>query len=285
MAKKILFEVRERGVDPSFQVIEDDNGNIQTHYGATYNSEANRRIGAQLVTDPITGAVTALLGPDGVKYLAAPIDANGNATANINLRTDTLANLLALAGGVSEIGYDPVTRTIVMFNGIATAAKPSGRGRVLAQAVAAITATTANADNATATAIPFVLAGAIFNGDGIINSADTTELLVPVGVNAISIAGNLQFAAGTGIARRIRVELWNGIVWVISSLPVTNFNNPTSTTVNASNIAQVTPGTLAMIASFGTLSPTKARITVLADAAVAVSVVGGNQLQVGMLAL
>jgi YD repeat-containing protein len=52
MAKKILFEVRERSTDGAFQVIEDDNGDIQTHYGATYNSEANVRVGVTAVTNP-----------------------------------------------------------------------------------------------------------------------------------------------------------------------------------------------------------------------------------------
>lgn len=63
MAKKVLFEVRERSTDPAFQVIEDDNGVIQTHYGATYASEADVMVGAKLSTD--ASGNTVLVGAGG----------------------------------------------------------------------------------------------------------------------------------------------------------------------------------------------------------------------------
>jgi hypothetical protein len=61
MTKKVLFEVRERSADPAFQVVEDENGLIQTHYGATYASEANVRVGVQAQTNPdgVTSLVVA----------------------------------------------------------------------------------------------------------------------------------------------------------------------------------------------------------------------------------
>lgn len=63
MAKKILFEVRERSTDPSFQVIEDDNGTVQLHLGATYASEENVRTVVTAQTNP-DGSMS-LVGPDG----------------------------------------------------------------------------------------------------------------------------------------------------------------------------------------------------------------------------
>lgn len=70
MAKKVLFEVRERSEDPAFQIVEDDNGVIQIHYGATYASEANLRVGVTAQT--INGA-TVLMGAGGATILRGPL--------------------------------------------------------------------------------------------------------------------------------------------------------------------------------------------------------------------
>lgn len=46
---------------------------------------------------------TSLVGPDGTKYAALPVDANGNIIANVNHRLASLASLLGITGGAGEI--------------------------------------------------------------------------------------------------------------------------------------------------------------------------------------
>jgi hypothetical protein len=50
----------------------------------------------------------------------------GNVSANVNLRSDTLANLLPLAGGSSEVGYATDVNALVRFNGAAGQAQVLG---------------------------------------------------------------------------------------------------------------------------------------------------------------
>jgi len=50
----------------------------------------------------------------------------GNVSANVNLRSDTLTNLLALAGGTSEIASPTDSPTLVKYNGTAGQAKVLG---------------------------------------------------------------------------------------------------------------------------------------------------------------
>ena len=50
----------------------------------------------------------------------------GTVAANVNLRSDTLANLLPLAGGSSEIGYATDSKTLIRFNGVAGQAQSLG---------------------------------------------------------------------------------------------------------------------------------------------------------------
>ena len=51
---------------------------------------------------------------------------SGNISANVNLRSDTLNNLLPLAGGTSEIGYATDVDMLVRFNGTAGQAQVLG---------------------------------------------------------------------------------------------------------------------------------------------------------------
>lgn len=51
----------------------------------------------------------------------------GNVNANVNLRTGTLSSLLALPGGVSEIGYASDVDTLVKFNGVGGQAEVYGK--------------------------------------------------------------------------------------------------------------------------------------------------------------
>ena len=53
---------------------------------------------------------------------------SGNISANVNLRSDTLTNLLALAGGVSEIASPTDSNYLVKYNGVAGGAVTVGGG-------------------------------------------------------------------------------------------------------------------------------------------------------------
>ena len=74
------------------------------------------------------GNPTGTINPkDGSLFALLPLALDGNASVNVNLRTDTLANLLNLAGGVSEIGYATDVDTLVKFNGVAGKAEVYGK--------------------------------------------------------------------------------------------------------------------------------------------------------------
>ena len=243
--------------------------------------------GLRKITDASGNTVLVM---DGVEYAALPVVAPDLVAANVNLRTDTRANLMALAGGTSEIGYDPATKSLVMFNGVLGEAQVSGREAIVARLIAPISSTTANADNTTPTAVAFNLTGAFYNNDGLIDDGTSlSEILIPAGINVTSvrIQGHLRFAAGTGIARRLRVEGWNGSAWVTATMPVVDFGNPTSVSVNAGNTAQIVYASLNIIAHFYLqVTPfTKLRLVVLADAAVALTTMSsGSPIMVELFA-
>ena len=249
-----------------------------------------QRIPNRVEARQVNGATVLVAGDE--QYAALPIIAPDLVEANVNLRTDTRANLMALAsgGGTSEIGYDPATGSLVMFTGVPGEAMISGREAVVARLIAPITSTTANADNTTATAVPFNLTGAYYNSDGLVDvNGALSEILIPAGIDVTSvrIQGHLKFAAGTGIARRLRVEGWNGSSWVTATMPVVDFGNPTSTTVNAGNTAQIVYASLNIISHFYLqVTPfTKLRLVVLADAAVALTTMSaGSPIMVELFA-
>lgn len=87
----------------------------------------------QKVTNPNfpTGGASGTTGTGNLVFSESPTINNailtGTVNANVNLRTDTLANLLALAGGVSEIGYASDVDTLVKFNGVAGGAEVYGK--------------------------------------------------------------------------------------------------------------------------------------------------------------
>jgi len=99
MTKKILFEVRELSTDPSFQVVEEEDGSAQTHFGATYASEADVRV----------GITTKKVGADFVLY------------AGTELLT-LLSNVLAFTNGLSIGGGAIITKVL---SAIATLDFPS----------------------------------------------------------------------------------------------------------------------------------------------------------------
>lgn len=65
--------------------------------------------------NPTTGFAETIV--DGKKYLALPSDSNGNAKANFSQRTDTLANLLTLAGLPGEISRPTDYQGVVCHTG------------------------------------------------------------------------------------------------------------------------------------------------------------------------
>lgn len=73
----------------------------------------------QVGTQINTGGSVSLEGPDGTKYAALPVDANGNIIANVNHRTGAIADLLTLSGGDGEIGVATDVAALVRFNGVA----------------------------------------------------------------------------------------------------------------------------------------------------------------------
>lgn len=158
---------------------------------------------ARITTTPSGGV--AMLSASGSTL--AEWDAAENLLANVNLRTDTLANLLALAsgGGVSEIGYDPATHTLVMFNGVAGQAAASGRNRVIASAAAKITNVATSATPTTYTPVPWNTAAVLYD-DSILVPAAPEKLVVPTGAGAVRIRGNFTFTAGAGLTRQFRLE-------------------------------------------------------------------------------
>lgn len=70
---------------------------------------------------------------EGNSYAAIPLDENGNAMANVNHRTGTLAALLALAGGDGEISKATDIDAIVVHNGVALEAKAYHRSSKIAE--------------------------------------------------------------------------------------------------------------------------------------------------------
>lgn len=81
-----------------------------------------------LVVTRDSSGVVILMGADGTKYAAIPLDVGGNAIANVNHRTGTLAALLALDGGVGEISVATDTKALVLHNGVAGGAVAFYRG-------------------------------------------------------------------------------------------------------------------------------------------------------------
>ena len=77
----------------------------------------------------IMGATSAInsTGTGDVVLSNAPVilnpDLTGNISANVNLRSGTLTQLLQIPGGTSEVGYATDTQTLVLFNGVQGGAK------------------------------------------------------------------------------------------------------------------------------------------------------------------
>jgi hypothetical protein len=67
-------------------------------------------------TDPVTGKVSLEAEPNGTRYAALPLDADGNAIANIVPRTNTLAALLAISGSLGEVMTPTDAKGVVVQN-------------------------------------------------------------------------------------------------------------------------------------------------------------------------
>lgn len=87
----------------------------------------------EMFYDSITGGLRV---SDGTTVGGKPIELStvsltGNIDANVNLRSGTLATLLPLAGGTSEIGYATDANALVRFNGTAGGAELINGGATL----------------------------------------------------------------------------------------------------------------------------------------------------------
>jgi hypothetical protein len=110
----------------------------------------------------------------------------GNVSANVNLRSGTLSSLLALAGGVSEIGYATDVNSLVRFNGNANGAVPLGsytNGSTLNYVV--------NTD---------AEATAIVNGTTIIDCKNISVLNLILGPNVAAVITNINIRLPSGLA-------------------------------------------------------------------------------------
>lgn len=82
--------------------------------------------GVQLSVD--SNGNTVLVGTDGSSYAALPLDANGNAIANVALRKDTLANLLLVADAADgEIAVATDADVLVRYLGSPSVGTVFGR--------------------------------------------------------------------------------------------------------------------------------------------------------------
>jgi len=74
-----------------------------------------------------TGGASGTTGTGNLVFSESPTINNptltGSVSANVNLRSGTMATLLPLAGGVSEIGYATDANALVKFNGVAGGAE------------------------------------------------------------------------------------------------------------------------------------------------------------------
>ncbi|MEN6540824.1 MAG: hypothetical protein ABFC67_14550 [Mizugakiibacter sp.] len=216
------------------------------------------------------------------------LDASGNVTANINLRTDTLANLLALAsgGGTSEVGYDPATHTLVFFNGVPGEAKASGREIVIARMICPTSATGLDGTGTPGTA-PTVWKPITINNasslidDGILDVANPTEMVWPANANAVRIKHSGRFAANaSGVYRMLRLEGYSAGLWT-SLLACPNAGNY----MGGLTTAQAQPITFIGTVKPGVL-PSRIRLVATTDAGAVVSYMASlSPLDIEFLAL
>ena len=193
MVKKVLFEVRERSTDPAFQVVEDDNGDIQTHYGATYNSEDGVQVGARW-----NSTNTALVDPVGVNPYGKgtpDLDVNGNMIANIVPRHDTLTGLTAAADfGDGELATcSDVDAFVINRNGTKKTYYP---GDVIGRSYVSFTATTiATGDYPGGSKVPNILFANKSDPLGMVNLA-TDRFRIPSNCGLLEI--DILFGALVG---------------------------------------------------------------------------------------
>lgn len=166
----------------------------------------------RLSTDA-SGNVTGLVDPTGGNpygFAVLPKDVNGNAIANVNHRTGTLASLLALNGGNGEISVATDAKALVRHNGVVGGAVPFYLSGVYAAVVI---------DTAAAGLTPTGAAGAPL---GLLNPVmDEAGLFSPTAINipdelkgtdpnfgpAIAVNAHFVFgASAVGTVRRIALE-------------------------------------------------------------------------------
>lgn len=143
---------------------------------------------------------------EGNSYAAIPRDTNGNAIANINLRRNTLAALLALDGGLGEISTASDWDAIVLHSGVANEAViVACRPREAAHKAVAYA-------NTIVSGTPLIpdLSGTVSGySDYTLDNIDSTGFLVPAGANRMSVDAYCIYPANATGIRELAV-LING---------------------------------------------------------------------------
>ena len=236
MVKKVLFEVRELSTDPAFQVVEDENGELQTHYGADYLISTPTNIGAKW--NPTN---TALVDPTGVNPYgkAAPdLDVDGNISANVNHRTGLLDSLLGLPGGAGEIGVATDLDALVVYTGVIGEAVPFYRNGHIGT-FASIGSTVVSAVPSGPTGKVVTLAGADMDTPGFLAAGgDNVTFIVPATSAKrcfVEVACLFYFGltdSGTGTVRKLILQYdtsgagaWTDLAEIIATPTATASSN------------------------------------------------------------
>ena len=174
------------------------------------NPQTGGTVPAMVQTNATTG-LPELLGPDGT-YAALPLDANGNATANINHRTGLLDSLLGLPGGAGEIGVATDIDALVVYSGVTGEAVPFYRnGHIGTFAPAGNTTVSAVASGATGKVVTF--SGAYMDAPGFLAAGgDNVTFVVPASSAkrcAVEVACGFYYGftdSGTGTVRKLILQ-------------------------------------------------------------------------------
>jgi len=161
----------------------------------------------RFATDPTTGAVTAIADPTGVNpygFAALPLDANGNAIANVNHRTGTLTSLLTLSGGGGEISVATDYDAIVRHNGTAGQAKAFYANPEFLALVAERTSAL-SVGNAADTVVPSFTTEYV-DPLGMMNLT-TGEITIPSGYSGMSLIASLGWGDAAVASSNLR-KVW-----------------------------------------------------------------------------
>lgn len=161
-----------------------DTGGIYQWLGSAYAVRA-------LVPHITGGVIDYIIDPlTGTKYAALPLDINGYPIVNLIPRRNTLANLLATAGGVGEISEATDWSALVLHNGVVGGAKvlycePKRCHVISSTPQAAITGVP----------LPINFSVALDDPYGLWVAGTPNQISVPAGATRVRMLGNVGFAA------------------------------------------------------------------------------------------